>query len=83
MLRFNMSDAGITSEFEDLNIDGSALQRLGDSYKALLAEVDDFAAFLKTKNHQIEDRHFRADIKQELDAIQRVCNRPDEHCHGD
>lgn len=73
MPQVNMSDAGITSELEGLNIDGSALERLGDSYKALLAEVDGFAAFLKTKNHQIEDRHFRTDIKQELDAVQRVC----------
>jgi hypothetical protein len=68
----NMSDDGITSDLGELSIDSSPLERLRDSYKALLGEVDAFAEFLKDKNRKVELRHFRNDIGHDLEVVQKV-----------
>ena len=67
-----MSDDGVASDFGELTIDGSKLGKLRDGYKALLDEVDAFAELLKSKNRNIEFRHYRNDISHELNVIQKV-----------
>jgi hypothetical protein len=68
----NMSDDGVASELGELSIDSSPLERLRDSYKALLGEVDAFAEFLKDKNRKIELRHYRNDISHDMELVQKV-----------
>ena len=73
MLQDNMSDDGVMSDFEDLSIDdGGRLEQLCNSYQTLLAEVDAFAEYMKSRNRQIELRHYRNDISRELAVAKKV-----------
>jgi len=67
-----MSDDGVVSDFGELAINGSELEKLRDGYKALLDEVDAFVEFLKNKSWKIELRHYRNDISHELEGVQKV-----------